>query len=291
MNVLILAAGEGTRLRPYTENRPKPLIPFLGTQLINYSLALLDSLEVSRLVINGHYLSEQIESFVGNLQFKCKEKYFSLEQPKILGSAGAIREARKYLIDKDSFLLMNGDELILPEHPYLIKELYKRHQISGALATLLVMQHPLVGTRFGGAWCDEHGHVKLFSKTNPGLQLQPWHYLGVAAIHPRIEHYLKSENIEENILYETLTKALASGESVQVFNCSPLWYETGNPDDFLSALTDVLGRLESKDKSYPIEHLKQVVSWYGQGGSVVERGQSLEERVKRIYFQIKAGEI
>jgi len=237
MNVMLLAAGLGTRLRPFTEKVPKPAIPFLGIPLGYYPLALLDEIKIEKLVVNTHHLPEQIEQLYRALG---KKAIFSNESPSILGSGGGIRQALPHLLGQGSFLVANADEIILPEQPYLIKEALQFHNWHKGIATLVAMPHPSVGTKFGGIWgqvgVDGSFRVQEFSKTNVP-NLQGLHFLGVMIFKDSIANYFSKDTAtEENILYETLTSAMLAGEQVYAYSIPQThWFETGNPTDFLQA--------------------------------------------------------
>jgi NDP-sugar pyrophosphorylase family protein len=112
MKALILAAGLGTRLRPLTETCPKPLLPIAGTPLLKHHLDQLKRHGINKILINTHYLHEQVEVFV--------EKYLA-DNPEIqittvfeatlLGSAGTLQNNVDFFNDVDDFFIIYGDNL------------------------------------------------------------------------------------------------------------------------------------------------------------------------------------
>ena len=234
MNLMILAAGLGTRLNPYSLEKPKPAIPFLGVPLAFYSLALLDKMKFKQIVVNTHHLSQQVETLFQSVVLPCKSLRFTLEKEQPLGSGGGINFAREYLAKRGDFLVMNGDEVILPHDPWLMREFITYHKQTKNLATLLVMKHPEVGSTFGGVWVDDRNNVKCFSK-KPVDGLVGYHFLGVIVFRDEIFHYFKNPVQDENILYETLTFALQKNESASIYCCEAEWFESGNPKDFVSS--------------------------------------------------------
>lgn len=251
MNAMVLTAGLGTRLRPVTNQFAKPAVPFLNVPLLYYSVALLENAGVDSLVFNTHYKPEQIESLVSRIPEYKGQVELSHEPGAPLGSGGGIWKARRVL-DGSDFLLANGDEVILPHAAHSIQRLMEEHRRNKALATLLVMKHPLVGTQFGGVWADSNGNVKGFGKDGSVFgayskesDVSGFHYIGVQVLSPRIFRYLPEG--ESNILYDALAAGIANDETVRVFEESFTWFETGNPQDFLHATDQALTLLESKE--------------------------------------------
>lgn len=239
----MLTAGLGTRLRPVTERFVKPAVPFLNVPLFYFPILQIEELGISSLVLNTHYKPEQIEKLAQRIPNSKFSVSFSNEPAAPLGSGGGIWKARKLLEGGGNFLVSNGDEVILPRDPKIMTRFYEEHMASGALATLLVMKHPLVGTQFGGVWADNSGRIfgfgkdrRKFSQNNTlpvGDELVGYHYVGLILFKDRIFEYLPDG--ESNILYDALTLAIAKGEKVQATIGEFSWYETGNPHDFLTA--------------------------------------------------------
>ena len=103
----VLAAGLGTRLRPLTEHRPKPLVPVCGVPLLAYSLRLCARHGLSRVVVNAHWLSEQVEAWAG--LHEGVNVTVSTEKPEVLGTGGGLRKVMHEL--DPVFVVLNGDVL------------------------------------------------------------------------------------------------------------------------------------------------------------------------------------
>ena len=106
MNAIILAAGRGERLRPYTDACPKPLLEIRGKALIEYHLEALAAAGIARVVINLSWLGEQIEAAIGDGSRYGLEVMYSHES-EAQGTAGGIVQALAYLGDR--FLVVNAD--------------------------------------------------------------------------------------------------------------------------------------------------------------------------------------
>ena len=261
MKAMILAAGFGTRLRPVTSVFAKPAVPFLNVPLLYYSMALLASAGIEDFVINSHYLPEQIERLAKTVTGLAKSTIVKHEAGAPLGSGGGIWNARAELKDSD-FWIANGDEVILPRQADIFQRIQRQHQESKAIATIVVMEHPGVGTQFGGVWATANGDVKGFGKSAHEFpETSGYHYIGLQLMSPRVFDYLPEG--ESNILYDALKSAIAAGEKVQISIGDFTWFETGNPHDFLTASKECLellthsSRANGSDRDFLIDALKR----------------------------------
>jgi mannose-1-phosphate guanylyltransferase len=113
MKAFILAAGLGTRLRPLTETIPKPLVPIAGKPLLGYHLDHLAEHGITEVLINTHYLPEQMEEFVAEYRKKQPNgpTISTIYEPELLGSAGTIRANESFLNNDEPFLVIYSDNL------------------------------------------------------------------------------------------------------------------------------------------------------------------------------------
>ncbi len=235
MKALLLAAGFGTRFRPYTESLPKPAIPFLGVPLFCYTKTALEQLGATDFLMNLHYLPEKMK--------KTAEKHgihqFSFESPEILGSGGALWGAKDLLQSESSFFLSNADELIFwKDAPNLLGA----HKKTDAFASLLCMEHPEAGRKYGGVWVDEENQVMGFGKEAPATKLKALHYLGVQVIDKKVFDYV--EEGETNIFYDIYVDAISKGEKIYAHKVDCQWFETGNWEDYFTAHKDCFSDCE-----------------------------------------------
>lgn len=107
MKAMILAAGFGKRLGHLTQSTPKPLIKVKGQPLIKYHLSKLLAADYSQIIINTHYLSDEIISYVKNEFDNDPRIIFSIEK-EILGTGGGIKKALHHF-GNDDFLVLNSD--------------------------------------------------------------------------------------------------------------------------------------------------------------------------------------
>lgn len=133
MNAMILAAGMGTRLMPLTKNKPKALIEVRGISLLERAIKKLTGSGADKIIINVHHHSQQIISFINNVDFDA-EIIISDESSKLLDTGGGLKNAKDYFDKNKPFIVYNVD--IVSDID--LNKMYDDHVSSGALATLAV---------------------------------------------------------------------------------------------------------------------------------------------------------
>ena len=133
---LILAGGKGERLRPLTDNTPKPMLPIAGKPLLEWQLLALKKHGIKNVIICASYLSDKIKGYFGSEWNDMKILYPEEKEP--LGTGGAIKNS-EHLLD-DNFLVINGDVVNLVDFTSLIDF----HLSKKSLATVVVRHsdHP-----------------------------------------------------------------------------------------------------------------------------------------------------
>jgi mannose-1-phosphate guanylyltransferase len=153
-NAFVLGAGLGTRLRPLTERRPKPLIPVANRPLITYAFDHLLGAGVERLIVNTHWRAEAYGSFFPDAAYRGAPLVFREERPEILETAGGIWNVRDLLGQdgQEPFLVYNGDILCdVPLDPAI-----RAHFSSGNEVTLILRSQ---GGPLQVAFDSERGRV------------------------------------------------------------------------------------------------------------------------------------
>lgn len=132
---IILAGGKGERLRPYTNDRPKPLVEINGQPILAYQLEQLTKAGITTVVFACSYHHEVLETYIGNGEKYGIKALFSVEETP-LGRGGGIKKAMKMLPEGwDNVLITNGDNLWKLD----VDGLIKKHEEAGAIATVLVV--------------------------------------------------------------------------------------------------------------------------------------------------------
>lgn len=135
MKALLLSAGLGTRLRPLTNNTPKCLIKINGRPLLDYWIEKLFKLELSQIIINTHYLSEQVETFVNDSKYK---KFINLSyEKKLLGTAGTLVKHYKFFDGEDGFLI-HADNFCIDDLNEMITT--HQHRPPNCVMTMLIFE-------------------------------------------------------------------------------------------------------------------------------------------------------
>ncbi len=255
-------------MRPVTNAVAKPAIPFLNVPLLFWSLDLLRELNPDRVVANLHHMPDTVRALAPLAETNGPPLTFTHEVAAPLGSGGALWFAKKEFEGLDTILVANADEVILPANPETLRRMHEQHERTGALATLLTMRHAEAGTKFGGVWVNDTHAVQGFGKDGSSFPnaTQTLHYVGVILLSRRIFNYLPEG--ESNLLYDAVARGISKGERVNAFCEELVWYETGNPKDFLIASRAVLDLLASTSRrSNPGVMVQHVIDQYAPAGT------------------------
>lgn len=178
---MVLAAGLGTRLRPLTDQVPKPLLPLGGRPLIEYTLGWLTSAGIRHVMINLHYKGDLIRRTLGDGRRLGVELSYS-EEPEILGTGGALKRVESYFAD-GPFLVVNADILTNFDPRTVIAA----HEHTRALATLVV-RHDAEAAAYGLLGLAADGRIRRFlgRGPTPDEPLQNVMFTGIHVVDPRV---------------------------------------------------------------------------------------------------------
>lgn len=141
MKAYLLAAGKGTRLRPYTDAHPKCLIPIHGVPLLRIWIDLLEQHGVREVLINTHHHAGQVQAFLSGLRPQTRVVLHSVHEPHLLGSAGTIRQNRDFVADQEDFVIAYADNLTNLDLTKMIDFHYNFRSMGGVL-TMGLMRAP-----------------------------------------------------------------------------------------------------------------------------------------------------
>lgn len=230
MRAMILAAGEGLRLRPLTETVPKALVEVGGRPLIDYALNAVRHSGVEDVVINLHHLGDRIRDHVGDgRRFGLRIAYS--EERTLLGSGGGIRHAR-HLLGTGTFVTLNADTIIDID----LAPVLRFHRAKRAAATMVLRKDPRMED-YGLIHLEPTSRVGRFlAHRRPGAAepLEPYMFTGVQVLEPVVFDHMPSEGAF-SITEVTYPSMLGSGEPIFGYPFEGSWLTVGTPDELAQA--------------------------------------------------------
>ena len=243
MQAVILVGGQGTRLRPLTDTRPKPMMAVADRPFVAYQLDLLRRHGVREVVFSCGYRVEALEGHFGDgAGTGLKLRY--VVDPEPLGTAGAIKNAESALNPRRRILVLNGDILTDLD----LSALAAAHSRSGALGTLTLtdVDDP---SRYGLVRLYDNGRVEAFVEKPSEDQLRPGEPFRINAGTYLFEPEILAEipagincSIERDVF-----PRLAEADKLAGFPATAYWLDSGAPESYLQANIDVLaGAVQSE---------------------------------------------
>lgn len=236
MKAFFLAAGFGTRLKPFTETDAKPAIPFLGLPQILYPYYFCKEFGITDIVYNTHHNPASVDQVFQSFGIKATNHF----EKEILNSGGGLSHARSSLLNEKTFLLLNADSLFIYNKLDSFKKALEKHNQEDRLATLFTIHKDGCGIEFPGLVSNESnvligaGLNKDFEKANPSeaAKIKFNHFIGCYIFSNRIFDYLKDQ--PDNLIYDVLLKLPDSEkQKVKTENLTDVsWYELGTIKDY-----------------------------------------------------------
>lgn len=239
MKALLLAAGEGQRLRPLTNALPKALIPVLNIPLIEFALAALVDAGADEIIVNAHCLAKKLARFAKD--YTGAARLESVIEKQLLGTGGALRNVAPQLA-QGRFFIANADVL----HAVDLAQILKAHLADPVpLATLALRSRGWES--HGGFWCDEMGAIRGYLA--PGQKPPPGGraglFTGLHALEPAILSELpqgKTFCIVQNVYRPLLEKGAPLRA---LFVDGAPWEDLGTPARYLGSTLRLLSALSS----------------------------------------------
>jgi mannose-1-phosphate guanylyltransferase / phosphomannomutase len=254
VKAVVMAGGEGTRLRPLTSNQPKPMVPIVGKPCIEHILELARGHGFEDAIITVAFLPQAIRSYFGDGESLGMNIEYSVEESP-LGTAGSVRLASDRL--DDTFLVISGDALC----DFDLTELVAFHREKGAAATIALksVPNPL---EFGIVVTDRDSRVERF------LEKPSWSQVfsdtintGVYVLDPEVLKHVPTHR-PYDFSKELFPLLLEMGRPVYGYVAEGYWQDIGNLTQYLQANFDALdGRVQLE---LPGVRLRGNV-WVGEG--------------------------
>jgi NDP-sugar pyrophosphorylase family protein len=289
MKAMILAAGFGTRLFPLTIDRTKPAIPFMGKPLVGYVAEYIARFGFKDVVVNLHHQPESVKKALGDgSNFGVRIDY-TFEQPKILGTAGALDNAR-HLLEDDTFLIVNGKIITDID----INLALQTHKNNNALATMILKPNQN-REKFSEVFVAD-GQVKGFgdfprqnsnSNTPP-----PYMFTGIHILEPRIFEYIP-RGVYSDIVPTFYNPAIKDGEKIMAHIAYGKWFELSTIQRYLDISLKMLNGNPGQNiigKNVTIGENAEIRNSIVWDNVVIENGAVCKRTIIADNVTIRAGE-
>ncbi len=232
MKAVVMAGGEGTRLRPLTSNQPKPMVPIVGKPCMEHILELLRDHGFEDVVITVAFLPQAIRSYFGDGENLGLNISYSVEESP-LGTAGSVRLASDVL--DETFLVISGDALCDID----LGKIVEFHKEKGAAVTIGMksVENPL---EFGIVVTDEDGRVERFlEKPSWGQVFSDTINTGIYVLEPEVLRHIPTDR-PYDFSKELFPLLLELGRPIYGYVCEGYWQDIGNLDQYRQANFDAL---------------------------------------------------
>ncbi|MFJ8312051.1 MULTISPECIES: sugar phosphate nucleotidyltransferase [unclassified Streptomyces] len=246
MKAVVMAGGEGTRLRPMTSSMPKPLVPVADRPVMEHVLNLLKRHGIDDVVVTVQFLASLIKNhFADGSELGMRLAYAHEDQP--LGTAGSVKNAVDEL-GREPFLVISGDALT----DFDLGEAIRFHQDKDALVTVCLTRVP-DPLEFGITVLDEDGRVERFlEKPTWGQVFTDTVNTGIYIMEPEVLDYV-AEGVPVDWSGDVFPKLLAEGLPVYGFVADGYWEDIGSHDSYIKAQADVLnGTVRTEPSGFEI---------------------------------------
>jgi mannose-1-phosphate guanylyltransferase/phosphomannomutase len=232
MKAVVMAGGEGTRLRPLTSNQPKPLVPIVGKPCMEHIIELLKRHGLHDVIVTVAFLPQAIRSYFGNGESLGIDLAYSVEESP-LGTAGSVRLAAGRL--DDTFLVISGDALCDLDLGRLIE--FHREKNASATIGLKSVENPL---EFGIVVTDEDGRIERFlEKPSWGQVFSDTINTGIYVLEPEVLKHIPADR-PFDFSKELFPLLLEMGRPLYGCVLDGYWQDIGNLDQYRQANFDAL---------------------------------------------------
>ncbi|MEP6757467.1 MAG: mannose-1-phosphate guanyltransferase [Chthonomonadales bacterium] len=278
MKAVVMAGGEGTRLRPLTSNRPKPLSPVLNRPIMEHIILLLKKHGITEIVVTLHYLADEIEGYFGDGSDLGVKLFYSVEDTP-LGTAGSVKQAEELLKD-EAFVIVSGDALTDIDLTAAI-EFHKKKK---SLATI-VLSHVPNPLEFGVVISDDEGRIRRFlEKPSWGEVFSDTVNTGMYILEPEVFDYMepaRSYDWSQHIFPEILREE----EALYGYIMPDYWCDIGNLNQYRESQYTVL----DGQTGVTIPGVGKDGVWMGSGTEISPEAHIIAPVVLGRNCKIKAG--
>lgn len=264
MKAVIMAGGDGKRLRPITCTMPKPLVPLLNRPVIEYSLDLLKKNGFTEVTVTVHYLPKEIEKRIGNGKERGMDITYA-DPGKRIGTAGSLRFALK---DADEpVLILSGDGITDID----LTDLVEKHNQSNADATVALkcVNEP---SEYGVALLDRNGFINRFiEKPDRNEVFSDYANMGIYILEPQALRLIPKDT-DFDIAKDLFPLMLKNGMKLFGYKTDAYWCDIGHVSEFRKAQYDLL------DKKCSIKTSAELIN-----GALTEPGARISSSAKLMH--------
>jgi len=237
VKAVVMAGGEGSRLRPLTINRPKPMVPIVDRQVMAHIIELLKAHGITEIVVTVQYLANVIQDHFGDGSALGVHIDYSLEEHP-LGTAGSVKNAEHLL--KEPFLVISGDALTDFQLGKIIDFHYERKAL--ATLTLTRVPNPL---EYGVIIVNEDGHVTQFlEKPSWGEVFSDTVNTGIYVLDPEVFRYIPKGKITD-WSKDVFPQMLRKNDALYGFIAEGYWTDVGTIEEYMRANRDyMIGKVQ-----------------------------------------------
>jgi mannose-1-phosphate guanylyltransferase/phosphomannomutase len=233
MKAVVMAGGEGTRLRPMTANQPKPLLPVINRPIMEHVLRLLKRHGFTETVVTVQFLAALIRNYFGDGEELGMSLHYATEEMP-LGTAGSVKNAQDALRD-ERFLVISGDALTDID----LSDMVRFHKKNGAMVTIGLKRVPNP-LEFGIIIVDEEGRIQRFlEKPTWGQVFSDTVNTGIYVMEPEVlDHFPPGQSVDWSS--DVFPKLLREGAPLYGYIADGYWEDVGTHESYLKAQADML---------------------------------------------------
>lgn len=232
MKAVVMAGGEGSRLRPLTIGRPKPMVPIANKAVMAHILDLLKRHGITEIVVTVQYLADFIQDYFGDGSSFGMRIHYSVEEVP-LGTAGSVKNAQEYL--DEPFIVISGDALT----DFDLSAIIDYHHNNQALATLTLYRvaNPL---EYGVVITDGNGRIRRFlEKPSWGEVISDTVNTGIYILQPEILDYFQANQVFD-FSKDLFPILLERDDPMFGYIAEGYWCDIGSIPEYVRATSDLL---------------------------------------------------